>query len=304
MQKFTALLILTVFIMGIGMVFAQDATSTPNPEATEEVTIIEVPDVLVICPGENVLPTVRDAAELVIDFTDTDGVITIPSGNVLEAENGYIVEVTEIEINCDTPEAEVAAELDRTEGTGVNETVPQPENAPGVASTQPGYLIVNSTNVNLRSCDNPNCSRVGIVHGGDELIVLGRNEDTTWWYVQAGEVRGWIFAELVLIRGDLSGTAVVETEGEPTPPSVYIGFTGNLIYDVLSENGQAICAVQGGREYPLIARNADDTWLWIEAECTDGRIVQGWISADVVAIRNTGNVFVPIVGINGPEDSE
>lgn len=301
MQKVTALLILAVFLLGIGMVFAQDATQTPQPEATEEVTIIEVPNVLVLCPGENVLPSVRAAAELVVDFTDTDGVITIPTGNVVDAENGYIVEVTEIEINCTTPEAEVAAEIDRSDSAGVNETIAQPENPVGLAATQEGYLIVNSPNVNLRSCDHPNCARVGIVHGGDELIVLGRNEDTSWWYVQAGEVRGWIFAELVLIRGDLTGTAVIATEGEPTPPSVYIGFTGNLIYDVLSINGQAICAVQGGQEYPLLARNADDTWLWIEAQCVDGTIVQGWISADVVAIRNTGNVFVPIVGIEGPE---
>lgn len=289
MQKFSALLILAVFLLGIGAVFAQD-----------DVEIVEVPDVLLICPGEGVLDSIRAAAALVVDFTDTDGVITVPSATVRDAENGVVVEVREVEISCETPVEEVVDAIDRSPSAGVAETIPQPENPVGLAATQAGYLIVNSPNVNLRSCDHPNCARVGIVHGGDELIVLGRNEEATWWYVQVGDVRGWIFAELVVIRGDLSGTAVVATEGEPTPPSVYIGFTGNLLYDILSVEGQAICTVQAG-EYPLIARNSDTTWLWIEAVCTDGSTAQGWIDADVVAIRNTGAVFVPIVGITGPE---
>lgn len=302
MQKVTALLILAVFLLGIGAVFAQDSTPTPIPavEATSEVVFVEVPDVLVLCPGENVLPSVRAAAELVVEFTENSA-IAIPSASITEVANGYVVEVRQILISCDAPTTVVAAEIDRSPSADVGETIAQPENPTGLASTQDGYLIVNSPNVNLRSCDHPNCARVGIVHGGDELIVLGRNENFTWWYVQAGEVRGWIFSELVIIRGDLTGAAIIETAGEPTPPSVYIGFTGNLLYDVLSINGQAICAVEGGQEYPLIARNSDTTWVWIEALCTDGRTAQGWMNAEAVAIRNTGEVFVPIVGPEGPE---
>jgi hypothetical protein len=297
MKKFAALLILAVFVLGIGAVLAQETEDDNNTV----LVVITVPDVLVICPGDYVLPAVREAAELVVEFTVVDETITIPYANIIDTDDGKILEVGFVELSCETAPEEVAEEIDRSPGAGVNEVIAQPENPIGLASTQAGYLIVNSTNVNLRSCDEPTCSRVGIVHGGDELIVLGRNEDTSWWYVQAGDVRGWILAELTLIRGDLTGTAIVETDGEPTPPSVYIGYTGNLIYDVLSINGQAICAVQGNQEYPLIARNSDTTWVWIEAQCTDGRIVQGWIDADAVAIRNTGNVFVQIVGPEGPE---
>jgi hypothetical protein len=297
MKKFAALLILAVFVLGIGAVFAQDSSDDNNTV----IVVITVPEVLVICPGDFVLPAVREAAELVVEFSAFNETIRIPYANIHENEDGKVLEIGFIELTCETDPEAVAAEVDRSPSIGVNETAPQPENPIGLAQTSNGYLIVNSTNVNLRSCDDPTCARVGIVHGGDELIVLGRNDDASWWYVEAGDVRGWIFNDLVLIRGDLTGTAVIETDGEPTPPSVYIGFTGNLLYDVLDINGQAICAVQGGQEYPLLARNGDDTWLWIEAQCTDGRIEQGWIDADAVAIRNTGNVFVPIVGITGPE---
>ena len=55
MQKFSALLILAVFLLGVGAVFAQDT----------DVEIVEVPDVLVICPGEGVLESIRAAAALV-----------------------------------------------------------------------------------------------------------------------------------------------------------------------------------------------------------------------------------------------
>ena len=87
--------------------------------------------------------------------------------------------------------------------------------------------------------------------------------------------------------------------GEPAQATVYIGYTGNPIYDVLGEGSQAICAVQASDNYPLLGRNFDTTWVFIEAQCTDGTTVQGWMNANNVAIRNTGNVFVPIFNSDG-----
>src|SRR5690606_33538605 len=130
---------------------------------------------------------------------------------------------------------------------------------------------------------------------GTRLIVLGRNAGSSWWFVQAGEYRGWIWSGLVIARGDLTDVPVVATQGERTPPTVNVGYTGNPIYNELYTAGVVICPVQGGREFPLIGRNADTSWLLVEAICTDGSAATGWMDAQFLAIRNTGQVDVPIV---------
>ena len=212
------------------------------------------------------------------------------------------VTIGRIRLNCDSTES-VFTVIDRSPAVDPGAAPPEPENVPVIPETQSGYLIVNIENANLRSCDQPTCSQVAVVHGGDYLIVLGTNgeeDDRLWWYVQAGDVFGWIWGDLVLGRGDLTDVPVIETDGEPTPPTVYVGFSGNPIYSDLSLTG-IVCNIAPGDHYPLLGRDSvDDEWFWIEATCLDGTVAQGWIDAEQVAVRNTGLVPVPIVGWTGP----
>ena len=290
MKKFVALVLVALFAIIGSNVMAQDTTTD----------VIVLPDVVVACPGNGITNAIKIAARLVLEFNDTEDRLVVPFATLRETDTGRIVEITRVELNCDSSGTDVAV-IDRSEGAGVGEVPPRPDNPPALEDTLPGHLIVVTGPANMRSCAEPTCSRVAIVDGGDRLVALGHNEDFSWWFVQAADIRGWIWNDLVAIRGDLSDVPLVVTDGEPVPPSVYIGFTGNPIYDSLSASGKAICSVQGGAEYPLIGRSGSSTeWVWIDAVCTDGSPVSGWMSADAVAIRNTGQVFVPIVGPDGP----
>lgn len=269
--------------------------------AQEDVIVIELPDVLVICPGDGAGTVARDTASLVVEFRDNDDVMVVPFGIVGEANGTTTVTIGKVQLNCNSTVGEFL-QVDRSPSVGINEALPQPENAPGLAETQSGYLVVTTLNANLRSCDQPTCSRVGIVHSGDSLIALGTNGSTgdrLWWYAQVGDVYGWIWSGTVAGRGDLTDIPAVVTEGEPSPATVYIGFTGNPIYDVLSASGRSICSVQASDNYPLLGRNADTSWVYIQVQCVDGTTVTGWMGAGNVAIRNTGNVFVPILNADG-----
>ncbi|GAB5493614.1 MAG: hypothetical protein Phog2KO_38290 [Phototrophicaceae bacterium] len=294
MKRLSGLFLVALLLMITGVVAAQDDT-------TEDIITITIPDVLVICPGQSVLPTVREAARLVIEFADAEDVLVVPFGTVAESDGVTTITIGRIRLTCDSTASEFN-QIDRSPAVPINETIPQPDNVIGIAETQSGYLVVTTLNANLRSCDLPTCSRVGIVHNSDYLVALGTNgetDDRLWWYVQVGDITGWIWGDLVVGRGDLTDLPIIETEGEPTPATVYLGFTGNPIYNVLGESAQSLCAVQASDNYPLLGRNFDTTWVFIEAQCTDGTTVQGWMNADNVAIRNTGNVFVPILNSDG-----
>lgn len=294
MKRLFALFLVALLTMVIGVVSAQESSS-------DDIITITIPDVLVICPGESVLPTVREAARLVIEFADAEDVLVVPFGTVSESDGVTTVTIGRIRLTCDSTASEFEL-IDRSPATPINQPIPQPDNVIGVAETQEGYLVVTTLNANLRSCDQPTCSRVGIVNSSDFLVALGTNGesgDRLWWYVQAGDVRGWIWGDLVVVRGDLTNLPIIATEGEPAQATVYIGYTGNPIYNVLGESAQAICSVQASDNYPLLGRNFDTTWVFIEAQCTDGTTVQGWMNANNVAIRNTGEVFVPIFNSDG-----
>lgn len=269
-----------------------------SAQVTENVTTIELPEVVVICPADSVSEVSRDYARLVIEFGSNSASFAIPFGDVIATNNGFVIEVGEFRINCNSASGDVM-QVDNTPGIGLNQEPPRPENLPGIVRTQPGHLVVLGDAGNIRTCPSSRCTIAAVAETSQELIVLGHNANFSWWYVQLGDVRGWIWDELVVIRGDVGFAPLVETDVELIQPSVYIGYTGNPLYDVLNLNGNVICPVQGGQEYAWIGRNSDISWVYIEAQCTDGRIVQGWMDAQWVIIRNPSAVEVPLRNADG-----
>ncbi|MCS6835991.1 MAG: SH3 domain-containing protein [Anaerolineae bacterium] len=192
--------------------------------------------------------------------------------------------------------AELAASLDRSPSVGINQapSLALPVDPTAIAQV-PGYAIVNARAANLRSGPGVGFTRVGVVRGGDNLIVLGQNERQTWWYVQTGDLRGWISNEVVLLRGDLSRLPVIQTVAEITPATLYVGFTGNPLYGDLDSLSPLLCLVQGRMEHLLLGISFNKNWYVIEATCTDGSQQIGWLSADAGLVRNPAGLRIPVV---------
>jgi len=240
----------------------------------------------------------QDSACTVINET-TRGVSALSFNSLTDAlviPNAMMM--MDLVLNCES-DADVLTTIDPAPAVDVNADAPREVNDDELIASQNGYAIVNAFAANLRSGDNPVYSIVGVVRGNDRLVVLGHNEDESWWYVQAGEIRGWIWSDLVFLRGDLTDVPVIATVGERTPATIVVGLDGNPIFDVLSLDGNIVCNIKGGREYVLYGRNSNTSYVWIQGECLDGTMAWGWFESQWGAIRNTGRVPVPVLNLDG-----
>jgi hypothetical protein len=178
----------------------------------------------------------------------------------------------------------------------LNAIPPRPINPDGLAEEQPGYAVVNTDNLFLRSGDSSRYAVIGIVDGGTSLAVLGRNDDRTWWYVQVGGLRGWVNAEFLALRGDLTGIPEVPVLGELTQPSLYVGYSGNPVYTVPLAGSDWLCTIPGNQEYPLVGRTRGSSWYEIEVPCGDDFFIAAWIPAEMGIVRNPAGLVLPITG--------
>mgnify|MGYP001139950008 CR=1 FL=1 len=176
----------------------------------------------------------------------------------------------------------------------LNGTPPRPLNPDNLGLTETGYLLVTeAATVNLRSGDGTEFTIVGQVEAGDQLFVTGRNADRSWWFVRVGDVRGWVNGELVVVRGDLTGAPEVPVFGEIFPPRFFV-FTEQPIRALPVDNAFVLCEIPGGLEYEIIGKNVRGSWFLIRAMCDDV-MVEGWISGELGALRNSGDLPIPIV---------
>jgi hypothetical protein len=260
------LLASVIVLFGGAFSMAQTPTATPVAPCT-----------ITVARAEDAVPDVS------ISFTTIRKYLTLPS----ETEDVKI-------LNCASPleEFEVFAV---SPSVGLNTPAPNVENARGLVDNLAGYAIVNTGFANLRSGDGPGYTKVGVVANGDELIVLGRNATRTWWYVRAGDVSGWVLGSLLILRGDLSDVPVVATAGEIIPATLFVPAPRNLIYNGLQSTSVVICEAAGGLEMLIKGISFNQSWILIEAVCTDGRVVEGWIASDRGFIRNPAGLSIPRV---------
>jgi len=89
---------------------------------------------------------------------------------------------------------------------------------PTATECQP--TVTANLNANIRSGPGTAHGVVGSLVEGDSATVLGRNDDSTWWYIDHGGGQAWIAASVTTsacIPGDLAivaGPTIAET-GEP-----------------------------------------------------------------------------------------
>jgi hypothetical protein len=174
----------------------------------------------------------------------------------------------------------------------LNEAPPRPTNPDAVSDVLPGYLLVNTDNLSIRTGPAPSFTLVAIVDGGTELVPLGRTADFTWWYVQAGNVVGWATAEFLIARGDLRGVPVVPERGVVAQPT-FITFSETVLYSEPSSESLPFCTLPAELEYRVIGRDARSNWYEIQATC-DNAVVNGWVFNEQGAIRNPARSFIEV----------
>lgn len=180
----------------------------------------------------------------------------------------------------------------------LNSDPPRPVNPDGISEgagpNDQFVLVSNPSTVNLRSGDGPQYTVVGLVEAGDELIVLGTNVARSWWYVQVGDVRGWINAELAnIVRGDLTVLPVIPAQGELLLPRFYPYLPIDLLAGP-NATATVLCTLPGSLEYFILGQDRDGDFFEIEGVCGD-EIVYGWVSQDAGALRNSGDLVIPVV---------
>lgn len=174
----------------------------------------------------------------------------------------------------------------------LNVTAPRPTNSEGSTSGSAGYLIVNTDNLNVRSGDGAEYTIVAKVDGGTELIVLGRNASRTWWYIQVGEILGWVSGELTVIRGDLTGIPIVPVTGEIGAPTLFV-YSPTSLRIGPTLNTSVVCDINGNQEYYVIGRTASETWYELQASCGGGTVT-GWVRESSGGLRNPAGSFIPV----------
>lgn len=175
----------------------------------------------------------------------------------------------------------------------LNTVPPLSNNTSDELRGEPGILIANTAFLNIRSGDGPEYSIVGRVAGGATLIPLGHNADFTWWYVEAGDVVGWVLAELVIPRGDFTSVPEVVSVGEIALPRFYLFSDQNLL--TLADKFSApVCELVGNLEYEVTGRTSSAAFFYVTATCKDGRTAEGWLPADFGGLRNPGNLPIAV----------
>jgi uncharacterized protein YgiM (DUF1202 family) len=97
---------------------------------------------------------------------------------------------------------------------GAATPVPTPTSAPTARPDDMGILSgplarVNTSTLNVRQGPGTNYAPVGTLVQDDQVQIVGRNVDSSWWAIQYGNGTGWVIASLVITEGDVSQVPLV-----------------------------------------------------------------------------------------------
>ncbi|MBX3080716.1 MAG: SH3 domain-containing protein [Anaerolineae bacterium] len=97
-----------------------------------------------------------------------------------------------------------------------------PTNTPAAGSVPAGgnpifHVIVPT--LNLRSGPGTDYPPVAVMKADEEATILGRNDDSTWWFVEREKMRGWVISNPAYstVLGDVSKVPFVTTPSTPLP---------------------------------------------------------------------------------------
>ena len=78
-------------------------------------------------------------------------------------------------------------------------------------------LTITDTNdyVNIRSGPSLTSTIVSRLNRGQTATVIGRNADSSWWFIDMNSTRGWVYGLLVILSGDRNSVPVSQATSPP-----------------------------------------------------------------------------------------
>jgi uncharacterized protein YgiM (DUF1202 family) len=150
-------------------------------------------------------------------------------------------------------------------------------------TTDTPYVIVMSAYLNVRTGPGINYAVLGAVAGGDQLPVVGRTADNTWYQVEADFGTGWVYAGYVVARNEYGGSPVTTASAADAEVSGPIGVVNTGALNIRSGPGSqytSLGVLAGGTETQIVGRTLDWTW-WL----LDTPVGTGWANAIYIVVR-------------------
>ncbi len=159
-----------------------------------------------------------------------------------------------------------------------------------VASDKP-YGMVTAAYLNVRSGPGINYTSLGYVYGGQELTIIGRNADSSWYQVETSFGEGWVSASFLLTRNEYGLTPVTSTspEAEVAGPFAVVNTGAAHVRSGPGPQYTSLGMLSGGAQGQIIGRNADWSWWLVVTP-----LGTGWVYAPLVVVRGD-SVGVPFV---------
>jgi uncharacterized protein YraI len=179
--------------------------------------------------------------------------------------------------------------------------VVEPEIGPPTQETTTPGVATLTAKVNADIHSNPGMEFYvyGVLGAGEKAEVTGVSADGLWWLISVDTIesgQGWVLADLVAAE-NTDGVQVIVSEEEPTvditPASDSATVSAIANVNIRSGPGTGygkVGLLENGQVALLLGISPDKDWWLIRVPTPEGG--QGWISAQYVLAKNSGNVQV------------
>jgi uncharacterized protein YraI len=134
------------------------------------------------------------------------------------------------------------------------ETAAAAEAAPAEAAAAGQPVVTSGQTVNLRGGPSTAFNRVGSLSAGQQLPIVGKNQDGSWWQVETPGGKAWVAASVTRTAGAVDGVAVAQDIPQPpvqaaaasgAAPAAAPGFFGyGIQIDPYGDRGAAVGAIR------------------------------------------------------------
>ncbi|HEX6387457.1 MAG TPA: SH3 domain-containing protein [Anaerolineae bacterium] len=167
---------------------------------------------------------------------------------------------------------------------------PAPAPKPAPQPPQGATAVVTTGALNVRSGPGIGYSSITVIHQGQVVSLIGRNNDSSWVRVRlvTGQ-EGWVNASLIQANVAIGSLPVVPV---PTLSAVATVTTGALnVRSGPGINFPSTAVVYQGQTVTLLGRNANSSW--VQVRLANGHV--GWVNTSLVQ-PNVSVSTLPVTG--------
>ncbi|MEO0562799.1 MAG: SH3 domain-containing protein [Chloroflexota bacterium] len=172
--------------------------------------------------------------------------------------------------------------------------IPVPTTNTSVIEALPYYAIVDTPRLNLRSGDGPQFLPVAVVQGGTRVQLVGRNNGSSWWLVEAGGFVGWASAEFLAVRGNATVVPFVQAAGDVIPVTLVTAINQRVYAEPNDFNTSFVCEIPPG-EWRLLGKDRFDVFYKVRATCVNGVTVEAWLRGEEGLFRNPAALSLSVL---------